>query len=208
MIATLKGKVIATTEQSIVVEVNGVGFSVMVTPAIRLSVSEGKEIFLHTALLVREDALTLFGYHSISEREFFLLLQTVSGIGPKVSHGALSTLSITQLIRAISSGDSKTLEQISGLGKKGAQRIILELKEKVDVFRNSINGNEPADLEESNGGSGAPNTISVAEALAGLGFGAREIDQALEIVKVSNAQTLEEKLRVALSALQNGGPRG
>lgn len=205
MIATLRGKIIATTEQSVVVEVNGVGFSVIVTPAIRLGAIEGSEIFLHTALLVREDALTLFGYQSISEREFFLLLQTVSGIGPKVSHAVLSAISIPQLIRAISAGESKTLEQVSGLGKKGAQRIILELKDKVDSFRNSLEINNRIEVDGKSGETSTPNSIFIAEALAGLGFGAREIEQALEVVKVSSAQTLEDKLRVALSALQNGG---
>ena len=205
IIATLRGKIIATTEQTLVVEVNGVGFSVVVTPAIRLGAIEGSEIFLHTALLVREDSLTLFGYQSISEREFFLLLQTVSGIGPKVSHAVLSALSIPQLIRAISAGESRTLEQVSGLGKKGAQRIILELKDKVDSFRNSPENKNRLEIDGKSGETSTPNAISVAEALAGLGFGAREIEQALEVVKVSSAQTLEDKLRVALSALQNGG---
>jgi Holliday junction DNA helicase RuvA len=196
MIATLRGKVLAVTEQALVIDVNGVGFSVMVTPTIRLSAEIGSDLFLHTTLLVREDALTLFGYHSIAEREFFLLLQTVSGIGPKVSHAILSSLSLNQLVSAVSSGDTKTLEQVSGLGKKGAQRIILELKEKVAHL---------AIVDQKTLAPNSPSSLSVAEALAGLGFNAREIDHALEIVQTSSAESIEEKLKIALVALQSGG---
>jgi len=196
MIATLRGKVLAVTEQAVVIDVNGVGFSVMVTPTIRLSAEIGSDLFLHTTLLVREDALTLFGYHSIAEREFFLLLQTVSGIGPKVSHAILSSLSLNQLVSAVSSGDTKTLEQVSGLGKKGAQRIILELKEKVAHL---------AIVDQKTLAPNSPSSLSVAEALAGLGFNAREIDHALEIVQTSSAESIEEKLKIALVALQSGG---
>ena len=196
MIATLRGKVLAVTEQALVIDVNGVGFSVMVTPTIRLSAEIGSDLFLHTTLLVREDALTLFGYHSIAEREFFLLLQTVSGIGPKVSHAILSSLSLNQLVSAVSSGDTKTLEQVSGLGKKGAQRIILELKEKVAHV---------AIVDQKTLAPNSPSSLSVAEALAGLGFNAREIDHALEIVQTSSAESIEEKLKIALVALQSGG---
>ena len=196
MIATLRGKVLAVTEQALVIDVNGVGFSVMVTPTIRLSAEIGSDLFLHTTLLVREDALTLFGYHSIAEREFFLLLQTVSGIGPKVSHAILSSLSLNQLVSAVSSGDTKTLEQVSGLGKKGAQRIILELKEKVAHL---------AIVDQKTLAPNSPSSLSVAEALAGLGFNAREIDHALEIVQTSYAESIEEKLKIALVALQSGG---
>ncbi len=196
MIATLRGKVLAVTEQALVIDVNGVGFSVIVTPTIRLSAEIGSDLFLHTTLLVREDALTLFGYHSIAEREFFLLLQTVSGIGPKVSHAILSSLSLNQLVSAVSSGDTKTLEQVSGLGKKGAQRIILELKEKVVHL---------AIVDQKTLAPNSPSSLSVAEALAGLGFNAREIDHALEIVQTSSAESIEEKLKIALVALQSGG---
>jgi Holliday junction DNA helicase RuvA len=196
MIATLRGKVLGANEQSLIIDVNGVGFSVMVPPTVRVQAEIGSELFLHTALLVREDAFTLFGYETIAERETFLLLQTVSGIGPKVSHAILSSLSLNQLISAISSSDSKSLEKVSGLGKKGAQRIILELKDKVASFVGS---------EERKQVSNSPSALSVAEALTGLGFNAREIEHALEIVQASSADSLEAKLKVALTALQSGG---
>jgi Holliday junction DNA helicase RuvA len=199
MIATLRGKVLGANDQSVILDVNGVGFSVMVTPTVRRQAEIGSELFLHTALLVREDAFTLFGYQTIAERETFLLLQTVSGIGPKVSHAILSSLSLNQLISAISSSDSKSLEKVSGLGKKGAQRIILELKDKVENFVGG-DGSEGAKQISNN-----PAALSVAEALAGLGFNAREIEHALEIVQASSADSVEAKLKIALTALQSGG---
>jgi Holliday junction DNA helicase RuvA len=199
MIATLRGKVLGVNDQSLIVDVNGVGFSVMVTPTVRGQAEIGSELFLHTALLVREDAFTLFGYQTIAERETFLLLQTVSGIGPKVSHAILSSLSLNQLISAISSSDSKSLEKVSGLGKKGVQRIILELKDKVESVIGG-DGSGERKLISNN-----PAALSVAEALAGLGFNAREIEHALEIVQASSADSVEAKLKIALTALQSGG---
>lgn len=198
MIATLRGKVMGVAEQALIIDVHGVGFSVITIPALRLDLEMGHDILLHTALIVREDSLTLFGYQNIKERELFQLLQTVSGVGPKVSHAVLSSLPLDETIRAITSGDSKALEQVSGLGKKGAQRIILELKEKLSNF---------GDIPGRTGVSSAPGALSLAQALTGLGFSNREIEYALEVVKDSAATTIEEQLKLALSALNSGGPR-
>jgi len=198
MIATLRGKIVGVTDQAVIIDVHGVGFSVITTPALRLSAQAGGDIFLHTALVVREDGFTLFGYQSMSERDLFQLLQTVSGIGPKVSHAVLGALSLEEIIRAIRSEDSKSLEKVSGLGKKGAQRIILELKEKVISF------GEPA-TKSSN--MSTPGALSLAQALTGLGFSSREIEHALDVVKDSATTTIEDQLKTALAALTNGGPR-
>lgn len=199
MISTLRGKVLSNTESALIVEVGGIGYSVTTVPNVRLGEQIGREIFLHTAMVVREDSWTLFGYQSVTERDLFQLLQTVSGIGPKVSHAILSALSVPQIVGAITLGDSKTLEQVSGLGKKGAQRIILELKDRVGIFATEV----------AQGGARADeHSLSLAQALAGLGFSAKEIEHALDIVKSSSAKTLEENLKVALVALQSGGARG
>lgn len=199
MIATLRGKVLSTTISGLVIDVNGVGYAVSCTPAIRSSVNIGTDLFLHTTLVVREDAFTLFGYESSMERDLFELLQTVSGIGPKVAHSILSTLAPDELSSAISSGDSKSLERVSGLGKKGAQRIILELKEKISEYQ----------LTKSvKAAKGSAESLSLAQALTGLGFTAREIDYALDIVKESKVNSIEEGLKIALSALQGGASRG
>lgn len=198
MIATLRGKILGSGEHSIIVDVSGVGYSVMTNPAVRLGGEIGREIFLHTALVVREDAFTLYGYQSTEERDLFQLLQTVSGIGPKVSHAVLSSLSVAEIVTAISTGQARTLEQVSGLGKKGAQRIILELKEKVASL--AIQSTREDGATDASG-------LSLAQALAGLGFSSREIDHALEIVEHSSADSIEERLKVALAALHSGGPR-
>lgn len=198
MIATLRGRILGNTDQQLIVEVGGVGFAVTTVPGVRLGNEIGREIFLFTALIVREDAFTLFGYQTSTERDLFQLLQTVSGIGPKVSHAILSTLTVSEIVVAITAGDGRALEQVSGLGKKGAQRIILELKDRVAAYG--------SDVPEAS--SKATSTdLSLAQALAGLGFNSKEIDHALDIVKNSAAASLEEGLKIALAALHNGGPR-
>lgn len=199
MIATLRGKVLGNTESALIVEVGGIGYSVTTVPSVRLGEEVGREVFLHTAMVVREDSWTLFGYQSASERDLFQLLQTVSGIGPKVSHAILSSLTVPEIVRAITLGESKTLEQVSGLGKKGAQRIILELRDRVELFASEVSHADPATNEHG---------LSLAQALSGLGFSAKEIEHALDIVKGSSAKSLEENLKVALVALQSGGSRG
>ncbi len=198
MIATLRGVVVGNSESAIIVEVGGVGYAVTTVPAVRRSAEIGREIFLNTAMVVREDGWTLFGYQSKVERDLFQLLQTVSGIGPKVSHAILSTLAVNEIVQAIISGESKALEQVSGLGKKGAQRIILDLKDRVTPFG--------AELPSAQSVSKVPE-LSLAQALAGLGFSSKEIDHALEIVKNSSASSIQDGLKIALAALQSGGPR-
>ena len=198
MIATLRGKALGFAESTVIVDVNGVGFAVTTTPEVRNTIDIGNDVFLHTSLVVREDSFTLFGYETALERDLFLLLQTVSGIGPKVSHAILSSLSIEEITHSIAAGEAKTLEKVSGLGKKGAQRIILELREKISQF------GAPTQKRES---TQTPGALSLTEALTGLGFTAKEIDHALEIVQGSQAKSIEEKLKVALTALQGRGSR-
>lgn len=198
MIATLRGKVIAHNEATLIIDVNGVGYAVNTTPAVRNITEIGHDLFLHTALVVREDAFTLFGYATAQDRDLFLLLQTVSGIGPKVSHAILSTLTVREITEAISGGEAKVLEKVSGLGKKGAQRIILELRERIGEF---------APVHQRRETTIVAGTLSLTEALAGLGFTAKEIDHALDIVQNSNAKSIEEKLKIALAALQGSGSR-
>lgn len=198
MIATLRGVIVGNSESAIIVEVGGVGYAVITVPAVQRSAEIGREIFLNTAMVVREDGWTLFGYQTKIERDLFQLLQTVSGIGPKVSHAILSTLAVNEIVQAIISGESKVLEQVSGLGKKGAQRIILELKDRVTSIG--------ADLPSAQSASKVPE-LSLAQALAGLGFSSKEIDHALEIVKNSSVSSIQDGLKIALAALQSGGPR-
>lgn len=201
MIASIRGEVLAIIDNSVVIDVGGVGISTLVVERTLQTLSIGSKATLHTSLMVREDSLTLFGFEDTQERDLFVLLQTVTGIGPRVAQSILNTLTVSDLRNAIGNESAAALEKVSGLGKKGAARIILELKDKVSGVNQRI----------STGESGWQSSISAA--LSGLGFTGREIDQAISSVAVTALdQPLEEKLRVALLNLQSpqsrGGARG
>ena len=201
MIASIRGDVLAIVDNSVVIDVGGVGISTLVVERTLQTLSIGSKATLHTSLMVREDSLTLFGFEDTQERDLFVLLQTVTGIGPRVAQSILNTLTVSDLRNAIGSESAAALEKVSGLGKKGAARIILELKDKVSgVNQRSVTGDTAWQS-------------SISAALSGLGFTGREIDQAIASVSVSALdQPLEEKLRVALLNLQSpqsrGGSRG
>ena len=201
MIASIRGEVLAIIDNSVVIDVGGVGISTLVVERTLQTLSIGSKATLHTSLMVREDSLTLFGFEDTQERDFFVLLQTVTGIGPRVAQSILNTLTVSDLRNAIGNESAAALEKVSGLGKKGAARIILELKDKVSgVNQRSVTGDTAWQS-------------SISAALSGLGFTGREIDQAIASVSVSALdQPLEEKLRVALLNLQSpqsrGGSRG
>ena len=167
MIAMLTGQVRALTLNSAIVDVNGVGMLVQISPRLGSSLTTGTTTTLFTTLIVREDSMNLFGFENSLDRDLFELLQTVSGIGPKVAQSALSVFDAPELISAISTEQTRALEKIPGLGKKGAGRIVLELKEKVGEYS----------------ASAAPLTHSWREqielALSGLGFSPREVESAL-----------------------------
>lgn len=201
MIASIRGEVLAIIDNSVVIGVGGVGISTLVVERTLQTLSIGSKATLHTSLMVREDSLTLFGFEDTQERDLFVLLQTVTGIGPRVAQSILNTLTVSDLRNAIGNESAAALEKVSGLGKKGAARIILELKDKVSGVNQRI----------TTGDSGWQSSISAA--LSGLGFTGREIDQAISSVAVTALdQPLEEKLRVALLNLQSpqsrGGTRG
>ena len=201
MIASIRGEVLAIVDNSVVIDVGGVGISTLVVERTLQTLSIGSKATLHTSLMVREDSLTLFGFEDTQERDLFVLLQTVTGIGPRVAQSILNTLTVSDLRNAIGSESAAALEKVSGLGKKGAARIILELKDKVSgVNQRSVTGDTAWQS-------------SISAALSGLGFTGREIDQAIASVSVTALdQPLEEKLRVALLNLQSpqslGGSRG
>ncbi len=201
MIASIRGEVLAIIDNSVVIDVGGVGISTLVVERTLQTLSIGSKATLHTSLMVREDSLTLFGFEDTQERDLFVLLQTVTGIGPRVAQSILNTLTVNDLRNAIANESAAALEKVSGLGKKGAARIILELQDKVSGV------NQRSTSVDSSWQS------SISTALSGLGFTGREIDQAISSVAVSALdQPLEEKLRVALLNLQSpqnrGGGRG
>ena len=190
MIASLTGVVKSVTANSAVIEVGGVGILVQLTSRHGASLVVGRIASLHTTLLVREDSLTLFGFESIEERALFELLQTVTGIGPKVAQSALSIYESQEIQRAIAQENSGLLEKIPGLGKKGAARLVLELKDKVSVTTGSL----PSIKSEWRD--------QLLEALTGLGFTSRESGDAVESVNEqypdASDRSLETLLKFAL----------
>ena len=151
MIARVKGTLVDATTSEVVVDVNGLGFAISIPASTYDTLpAPGKPVSLHTWLGVREDALDLYGFATPEEKEMFLMLRTVSGVGPKVALGALSSMNVQNLRSAVARGDVETLKTIKGLGKKTAERIVLELKGKIgDVpAGGALPDNVPTDVAE------------------------------------------------------------
>jgi Holliday junction DNA helicase RuvA len=172
MISLLSGTVRSIHTDRLVVEVGGFGLSVLVTPATTTQVSLGVQVQLFTSLVVREDSLTLFGFVNEESRSLFELVQTVSGIGPKVALSILGALTPEDLGRAISQEDIGAIEKVPGIGRKGAQRMILELKGKLSDLSHvqQYKGHQPAWREQ------------LSSALVSLGFSPKESDNAISVV--------------------------
>ena len=198
MIASVSGVVKTTTLSSAVIEVGGVGLQVSLPARFAASLTVGTQAEIFTTLVVREDSLTLFGFDRASSRDFFELLQTVSGIGPKVAQSALSIYEPEEIASAISSENSGALERIPGLGKKGAQRAVLELKEKVSALSLL---QKPSNLSKANWRN------QLSSALIGLGFTARDAQTTIDAVSNelgAKADTTDISQLLKL-ALQNQG---
>jgi Holliday junction DNA helicase RuvA len=195
MISSVRGEVIAIGLDHAVVEVGGVGLAVQATPNTLATLRRGQQARLATALVVREDSLTLFGFTDDEQRDVFGLLQSVAGIGPRMALATLAVLDPDALATALVDGDVKTLTRVPGIGPKVAQRMVLELKDKV-VAPASV----PALVPQRSGGD--PRREQVVEALLGLGFAARPaeaaVDNALAADIDADASAL---LRAALAAL-------
>ena len=162
MISSISGSVKSTSINSLVVEVGGVGLLLQVPIRIAAKMQVGERVSFHTYLIVREDALTLYGFTEIVDRDFFELLLSVTGIGPKVAQSILANSDAASIANAIITSNLKSLEAVPGLGKKGAQRLVLELKDKAAAFANGKSG---SDLTISN---------QVENALQGLGYSNKE----------------------------------
>ncbi|MDK1473419.1 Holliday junction branch migration protein RuvA [Streptomyces sp. 549] len=177
MIAFVSGPVAALAPDSAVVEVGGIGMSVQCTPGTLAALRLGEPARLATALVVREDSLTLYGFADDDERQVFQLLQTASGVGPRLAQAMLAVHTPDGLRQAVATGDEKALTAVPGIGKKGAQKLLLELKDRLGA---------PT-------GTGRPSTGTAAlapagwrdqlhTALIGLGYQPREAEEAVEAV--------------------------
>jgi Holliday junction DNA helicase RuvA len=177
VIASVAGQVTAITPYGAVIEVGGVGILTHCTPATLAALRVGEEARLATSLVVREESLTLYGFATADERTVFELLQTASGVGPKVALAMLAVHTPNALRVAVASADLKALTKVPGIGPKGAQRIVLELKDRLgtpdEAVDAALNGNRRAAAWRDQVHSG----------LVGLGYSGKDADEAIAAVE-------------------------
>ncbi len=191
MISFLRGTILDKQKQSLTLETSGgIGYEVHMAPLKLVEMKVGQEIALYTYLKVSDSALDLYGFETADERDFFTTLMTVSGVGPKTAMSILSLGAIDKISGAIARGDVKYLTGVSGLGKKTAERLVVELKGKV---MNQESGST------NNGSSDAMS--EVIEALVGMGYGRDEAKQAVQSIDVAD-KTTEQLLRLALKYIK------
>lgn len=191
MIAAVSGEVLSRRPDHVVVEAAGVGYRLGVsTETLRAVPAVGKRVSLHAHLIARDDSLALYGFATEEERELFLSLISVSGVGPKVGLAALSGGSVHELLRAIASGDAKRFQAVPGIGKRTAERIIVELREKV---AGQLEEEIVAGATESSGPRG-----EARDGLIGLGYTPQEVERLLD---KADGDTAEE---MVASALRSG----
>jgi Holliday junction DNA helicase RuvA len=193
MISSITGTVKSTSVSSIVVEVSGVGVFLQVPIRVAAKIQNGEKVSFHTYLVVREDALTLYGFSEVLDRDFFELLLSVTGIGPKVAQSILANADAGAIANAIVSSNLKALESVPGLGKKGDQRLVLELKDKAVAFAGSKVGSNFAVSNQ------------VENALQGLGYSVKEVASMLsKVMKEEKTEGLNAAQILKL-ALKNSG---
>jgi holliday junction DNA helicase RuvA len=195
VIAFVRGEVAALTLSSAVLEVGGVGLELMCTPGTLATLRPGTKATLATSMVVREDSLTLFGFVDDDEKQTFELVQTASGVGPKVAQAMVAVLSPDDLRVAIASDDVKTLTKVPGIGQKGAQRIILELKDRIGAPTGGRSASAPV--------ATAPWRDQVQQGLVGLGWSAQDAEKAIDTVApdAGAAPDVAALLRAALRTL-------
>ncbi|NED16504.1 Holliday junction branch migration protein RuvA [Streptomyces sp. SID9124] len=204
MIAFVTGPVAALAPTTAVIEVGGIGMAVQCAPNTLASLRIGQEARLATSLVVREDSLTLYGFADDDERQVFELLQTASGVGPRLAQAMLATHTPDALRLAVATGDEKALTAVSGIGKKGAQKLLLELKDRLG---------DPVGAHTPGQGIGAAVSSSwrdqLQAALIGLGYATREADEAVaavapqaeEALAAGGTPPVPQLLRAALQTL-------
>jgi Holliday junction DNA helicase RuvA len=201
VISSLRGTVLASSGGSLVIEVGGVGFSVQVTPDHALSLRVGDEAMVLTSLIVREDALSLFGFADADQLQVFDLLTGVSGVGPKSAIGVLSVLSPEQIAEAVTAEDDAPFRKVSGIGPKTAKLIVVSLSGKLAVTRR---------VPRTSATAAAPTSLSesVLIALVGLGWpekvAADAIAEAVAETDESARDNVQSLLRLTLSRLGPG----
>ncbi len=188
MIASIQGKIIQKGLDNIVINLNGIGIQVFVTKETCETANAGEVKFLHCQLIVREESLTLFGFESDIEKEYFNLLLGVNGVGTRLALSIISTLSIDAINRAVSAEQFEVFSRVSGVGKKTAQKIAIHLQGKINADAGIIgqkSSYQDVDLE-------------VLEALTSLGYSVVEAQSALQFIPKDAPKDIEARLRIAL----------
>jgi Holliday junction DNA helicase RuvA len=197
VIAFVSGQVAALAPDAAVIEVGGVGMAVQCAPGTLAGLRIGEQARLATSLVVREDSLTLYGFADDDERTVFELLQTASGVGPRLAQAMLAVHSPDALRRAVATGDEKALTAVPGIGKKGAQKLLLELKDRLG---------EPLGAPVVGAPAGQGWRDQLHAALIGLGYATREADEAVAAVTpqaeaAEGAPQVGQLLKAALQTL-------
>lgn len=190
MIASVRGLVAIKTDNSVVIEVGGIGIDVFASRIALEQCHEGDDTFLFTRLIVREDSLTLYGFANEPERELFDVLIKINGVGPKLAMTILSTLSIDNLRQAIVSERVEMLTRVPGIGKKTAQKIMLELKDKLPVGLDAIPVGGFDDINSD-----------VMDALVSLGYSVVEAQTAIQSLPADAPENMEERIVLSLQYL-------
>ncbi|WP_194814081.1 Holliday junction branch migration protein RuvA [Nocardia sp. XZ_19_385] len=197
MIASVRGEVLEIALDHTVIEAGGIGYRLNATPSTLATLTRGAEIRLYTAMIVREDSQTLFGFADTESRDLFGLLQTVSGVGPRLAMAVLAVLEPEALRKALAESNVAALTRVPGIGKRGAERMVVELRDKVNLI--PVQAGPP--------GSGPAVAITpvrdqVVEALTGLSFPLKQAEQAVDSVLAEQpAADTATALRAALSLL-------
>lgn len=191
MISTLRGEITQIEETSIIVEMGGVGLRVFVPAPLRTRHKASDAVFLFTHLVVREDALTLYGFESQADRDLFNMLLGVDGVGPKVALSVLSTMTLDSIQRAIFAEEGELLSRVPGVGKKTAQKIALHLKDKLKPLDGLRQIAQMSDADSE-----------VLAALTSLGYSVVEAQSAIQSISKDASQDPEDRLRLALQYFQ------
>ena len=191
MIATLRGEISQIEENALVLEVGGVGLRVFVPAPVRTKLKPGETAFLFTHLVVREDALTLYGFESQADRELFNILLGVDGVGPKVALSVLSAMTLDAVQRAVFADEADLFSRVPGVGKKTAQKIALHLKDKL----------KPTDAL-ARVAAMSDKDSEVLAALTSLGYSVVEAQASIQSIPKDAPDDAEERLRIALGYFQ------
>ncbi|EOM75880.1 Holliday junction branch migration protein RuvA [Rhodococcus rhodnii] len=195
MIASVRGEVLDIGLDHAVIEAAGVGYRVNATPATLATLTRGSESVLVTSMIVREDSMTLYGFPDGDSRELFTLLQTVTGVGPRLAMAVLAVLEPDALRAALADGNTAALTRVPGIGKRGAERLVVELRDKVELRAGTS-------ATPGTAAAGSPVREQVVEALTGLGFAAKAAESATDSVVADDpAIGTSAALRAALSLL-------